>query len=394
MIRQQNFKIFFFLVALESLAANFAHPMTPTIIKNLGLPASMFGTAFAAMSFTNFLFSPFWGKLSAKTGSKMILSLCCVGYGIGQFAFAMATTQTTVLIARCISGFFVGGVVTCFLTMILNTAPPEKRGSYLTICATLTTVFGAFGYLVGGLFGDVSILLTFSLQSITLAICGVGFYFFCVDDLKEKQQIHLVEVFKESNPLPPLFDSRKFMKGSLVFLIYMVLLSSIASTAYDQAFNYYIKDIFGFTSSINGIIKALVGFISLTANFTVCMWILKKTNVARSVLFILAGCSLSVLCLLLSKDMTMFMIFNLVFFAFNAIYVPLLQDLVSKQCTKENMNHLMGFYNSMKSLGMVIGGLLAGFIYTYGPTLPFIMASSLFGVAILLGIAHLKQKKY
>lgn len=392
MTKQQNFKLFFFLVALESLAANFAHPMTPTIIKNLGLPASMFGTAFAAMSFTNFLFSPFWGKLSAKIGSKIILSLCCVGYGVGQFAFAMATTQTTVLIARCISGFFVGGIVTCFLTMILNTAPIEKRGSYLTICATLTTVFGAFGYLVGGLFGDVSILLTFALQSTTLALCGLGFYLFCVDDLKVKQKIHLIEIFKESNPLPPLFDSRKFMEGSLVFLIYMVLLASIASTAYDQAFNYYIKDIFGFTSSINGIIKALVGFISLTANFTICMWILKKTNVARSVLFILAGCSLSVLALLLSQDMVMFMVFNLVFFAFNAVYVPLLQDLVSKECTKENMNHLMGFYNSMKSLGMVLGGLLAGFIYTYGANLPFMMASSLFAITVILGFVHLRKR--
>ena len=56
-----NLLLYYIVVAIESLAANLAHPITPTLIHNLNLPDYMFGLMFAGMSVTNFLFSPFWG---------------------------------------------------------------------------------------------------------------------------------------------------------------------------------------------------------------------------------------------------------------------------------------------------------------------------------------------
>ncbi len=53
-----HFQLFFIAVALESLAANFAHPITPTLIKNLQLPDYSFGMLYAGMAFTNFCFLP------------------------------------------------------------------------------------------------------------------------------------------------------------------------------------------------------------------------------------------------------------------------------------------------------------------------------------------------
>ena len=55
---------FFTVLFVFNMAANFAHPVTPTIIKELGLNDYMFGMALAAMMVCNFLFSPFWGKIA------------------------------------------------------------------------------------------------------------------------------------------------------------------------------------------------------------------------------------------------------------------------------------------------------------------------------------------
>ncbi|NCC54699.1 MAG: MFS transporter, partial [Erysipelotrichia bacterium] len=101
-------KLFFAFMALESLAANFAHPITPTLIKQLALPDYAFGVLFAGMAFTNFLFSPLWAKQVRKLGSKKVLGICCVGYGFGQAMFALMKTLPTILCARLLSGFFVG----------------------------------------------------------------------------------------------------------------------------------------------------------------------------------------------------------------------------------------------------------------------------------------------
>ena len=97
-------------VCLHSLAANFAHPVTPTIIKNLGLGDYMFGLAFAGMAGTSFLFSPFWGKLADYVQSRTILLIGNLGYAVGQILFSMGDSEWSIMLARFVSGFFVGGV--------------------------------------------------------------------------------------------------------------------------------------------------------------------------------------------------------------------------------------------------------------------------------------------
>ena len=137
---------FFMIVCLQSMAANFAHPVTPTIIQNLGLGDYMFGLAFAGMAGTSFLFSPFWGKLADYVQSRTILLICNLGYAVGQILFSLGTTEVTIMMARFVSGFFVGGVNVCMLTYTVNMSAPEQRGSHLTIQATAVTVAGTFGY--------------------------------------------------------------------------------------------------------------------------------------------------------------------------------------------------------------------------------------------------------
>ena len=113
-LSKYHLQLFFFAVALESLAANFAHPITPTLIQNLQLPDYSFGMLYAGMAFTNFLFSPFWAKQVTRMGSRRVLGICCVGYGIGQLLFAIMKTLPTIMLARLLSGFFVGGITVSY----------------------------------------------------------------------------------------------------------------------------------------------------------------------------------------------------------------------------------------------------------------------------------------
>jgi hypothetical protein len=53
-----RFAAFFTAMIVFNLAANFAHPVTPTVIQELQLHDYMFGVALAVMLITNFLLSP------------------------------------------------------------------------------------------------------------------------------------------------------------------------------------------------------------------------------------------------------------------------------------------------------------------------------------------------
>ena len=64
---------FFVAMTLFHAAASFAHPVTPTIIQNLGLKDYMFGLMLATMMLANFLMSPFWGKINLYISSRQSL---------------------------------------------------------------------------------------------------------------------------------------------------------------------------------------------------------------------------------------------------------------------------------------------------------------------------------
>ena len=75
---KMRFFAFFAAMVVFNLAANFAHPVTPTVIQELHLHDYMFGVALAVMLITNFLLSPFWGKINNYISSRLSLLICCL----------------------------------------------------------------------------------------------------------------------------------------------------------------------------------------------------------------------------------------------------------------------------------------------------------------------------
>ena len=54
---------------------------------------------------------------------------------------------------------------------------------------------------------------------------------------------------------------------------------------------------------------------------------------------------------------------------------------------------MMGFYQSMNSLGGIFGALFAGLIYAQGPMLPFILAFVAFGISTVIGFIYMAKYK-
>ncbi|MBR3693699.1 MAG: MFS transporter [Erysipelotrichales bacterium] len=373
----------FIFVVVYSLFANFAHPVTPTFIQNLGLPDYMFGVAFACMSTTNFLFSPFWGKISRGIGSSKVLGVCYLGYALAQYIFGAATTQWQIMAARLIGGFFISGITVNQILYVLDNSEEGRAGQNLARQVTLNVVVAAFGFMVGGLLGDISIKLAFTAQVVGLASIGIAHFIF-LDDNKEKiEKLDLKDALAHSNPFQAIIDGREILTVMIVIFLVVSLSTSFATTCYEQCFNYYIKDQFGFPPSMNGMLKAAVGMITLLANMTICNYLLKKTNIIKTVLPVLVVCFAMMISIIVLEDIVPFIIMNVVFFGFNAIYQPLLQAMINILVKKEENGMLTGLYNSMRSLGNMGGSLLAGFIYGVGPKMSFVVSAIAFAIAIV-----------
>ena len=388
-----RFFLFFIAMSLFHLSANFVHPVTPTLIKNLNQPEYMFGLMFAVMTITNFALSPFWGKINLYISSRLSLLICCVSYALCQLGFAYSVNQLQLLTVRALAGIFIGGITVSLLTYVVNAAKPEDQGKYLIYTATNQSVVAAFGYLVGGMVGEYSILLTFWLQAIILCIAGVLFRFGCASDKCIDEKISMKQLARDANPLQAFFEGKYFMTAAFVMLFVINALINLGNTGFDQAFNYYLKDQLNLTSSYNGIIKAVVGFVSFVANMSLCLWIIRKTNVKKSMVVLLLGCTAVSVATVLPLSLRLFMVFGVLVYTGYSVIVPVLQDMVANLSDPAQKNLVMGFFNATRSIGSIIGALAAGFIYGIHAKLPFLCVALSYGLSILVAVLFLTHRR-
>ena len=388
-----RFIAFFFTMVIFNLAANYAHPVTPTVIQELNLHDYMFGVALAAMMFTNFLLSPFWGKINNYISSRLSLLICCCGYGIAQLWFAYATTEFMIILARMFAGLFTGGVFVSFMTYVVNVSKPEDQGKFLTYTATIKSVASAFGYMIGGFLGEISVRLSFLVQAGTLIAVAIMFFFICQPDGNSSlKEVSGKQLLKEANPFQAFIDSRYFMSVGFVLLFAVNILINFGNTGFDQAFNYYLKDELGLTSSYNGIVKAAVGFISFAANMTLCIWIINKTKIKRSMVMLVLACALSALGVTVFSNIALFIAFSVIVYAGYSVSVPVLQSMVAGLAKPAQKNLVMGFFNATQSLGSIAGSLTAGFIYSVHVKLPFVCTFVIYGLGVLAAIGYMTYK--
>ena len=389
-----RFTLYCLVMVLYGLASNFAHPVTPTIIQELRLHDYMFGVALAMMLGAQFLFSPFWGKLNQFLSSRTSLLIGCCGYGLAQLGFALATTEGMIICARFVAGMFVGAVMVSMLTYIVNAARPEDQPRYLTYSATIQSVAGAFGYLIGGVLGEFSVRMTFFLQSGTLIVTGVLFYLVCLPDADCKQERPAPrQLLRDANPVRAFVDCRGFMTGTFVLLFAVNVLINFANTGFDQAFNYFLKDQLGLTSAYNGVIKAAVGLVSFVSNLTLCIWIIRRTDNARSLTLLVALCALAALGTLAAPGIGLFVSCSVLVYAGYSVSLPVLQNMVATQSGAGQKNLVMGCYNATKSLGSIAGSLTAGFIYAANVRLPFAVTALIYAVGVAVAAAYLVRRR-
>ena len=387
-MRRPSLNRFFILMFLQVLAANMVHPVTPTFLTQLGMPSFMFGAAFAAMSFTNFLFCPFWGRVSDSIGRVRTMVITMLGYAGGQLLFLYGTTIPQILLARLAAGMFSGGCTVCFMAYVADVSEPERCGRFMAVCAALTSAGTAAGYLVGGVLGDRSVHLAFWVQFVLLCLAAAGMGVLLRDgSFYEKRHLHLARAI---NPLSAFSDARHLIDRRMALFLFTVFLACFASTAYDNAFNYYIKDQFAFPPSYNGYIYAVVGLVGIVVNMTLGMWVQRNTNCRFSLAAIFGLTSVTLFTSLLIGRIGPYIAVNMLFYVFSSMYLPLQQALVIRDGRAEH-GKISGVFSSVRAVGMVTGSLSAGLLYEAAPRLPLTVCAAAFAATAFATFRNYKQ---
>ena len=118
------------------------------------------------------------------------------------------------------------------------------------------------------------------------------------------------------------------------------------------------------------------------------MYLQRNTDINKTFLYILAVCTALICSVLIFHGQIIFIAVYIIYSSVMVLRLPLLQGMAAAQASPETSNAVMGFYQSMNSLGGIFGALFAGLIYSKNPMYPFILAFIAFLAATLIGLIY------
>lgn len=384
--------IIFFTVFLYLVGFGVVIPILPILSRNFGASALQTGALLAVYSLMQFMFSPFWGRLSDRWGRRPILLFCLLGETAAYILFAQARTLEWLFIARILAGFF-GASISTASAYISDITPKHERSKGM---ALIGVAFG-LGFVVGPALGGGLAVWGGSINSAphfdtsfaaywVSALCLLNFLFgvkFLKESLNEKSES--AEKKKRFSVMWHYLNLKTVGPLMTVFMLCSLAMSSMEATLIlfmGEKFQWEVKQVsFGF---------AYIGVIMIfTQGFLVRRllpkWGERKVLTLGVLLLALGLGGIAVAGNLATMGVTMTLLA-----LGNGLANPANLGSISLLTSSTEQGAALGVTQSMASLGRILGPLLGGYLYQQlAITSPFIASGllALIGFAIVILIS-------
>jgi DHA1 family multidrug resistance protein-like MFS transporter len=388
--------IVFIIYLFQGIIHNLGHPITPDMVKTLGIQDLWFGVFFALMSLGLALGGLFWGILGDTYNKKTLILIGLIIYSIGQYVFGNVHILPIMVIARFISGFAVASLLTLLLSYLIEKSEPMHKTRNIAFGAAILALGASVGYMIGGrlpdllAFFDVENIVSqaeiiFLIQAVLNVVLALSIYL-SLDDCH----------FDVSKTQPTMLEGIKSigkLNVNLIIFLFSLTLISIAAINISKYIEVYIADLgygakgigdFVFVTGIVGILTTLLIVpivIKLKRNFTVMLMI----NVLSAFLIFLTFRIENVMLALY----TIFMLYVIL----KNIYAPFETSYIAGFAQEGEHSKMMGIRQFFFAIGFVIGPLIGGFIYEINPLLVFDLSVVLFILGFVLLIIINKRIK-
>jgi len=308
------------------------------------------------------------GAWSDRIGRKPMLVTSIFSTAIGWFIFAAAPSIPFLFLGRIVDGLAAGNfpIAQSYLSDLSKT-DKERTANFGLIGA----VFGV-GFILGPFLGGVLAHFGPSVPFWAvggLALCNA----FMAMRILPETHIHRSSVKISVNPFIPL---RRAITDIPLRINYTAwLLFGFAIATYQSVFSLYMRDIFGFTEFLTGVIFGATGvIIAFNQGFAMKhIWLRYfKEPVLELTMLLLFSVGFILL------DTHILWIFGigllLTTFGHSVLRVVMTSQIVGAS-GKDRRGEVLGILSSVTSLSMTIAPLIAGILYEANTSLPFILSA-------------------
>jgi DHA1 family multidrug resistance protein-like MFS transporter len=365
-------------------------PLLPFYVSHFGASGSTMGLLMSIYSIMQFIFAPFWGRLSDRVGRKPVLLIGVSGYAVSFAVMAFAPNVVILIVARALAGILSSATLPTAMAYIADTTEAKDRSRGVGLMGAAMGVGMIFGPALGGLLAGANLPLPAWLLGLMQTMVdpdtgrminlSVPFFFAGLLALVTLPVIHLAlpeslhQALRRDQPRPQgsrLSQLGTALKSPLGFLYLMALLLSFALANLEGVLGLYAKDQFSLGPERIGLLMGAMGILSVIQQGFLIGPLTRKFGEERVLQGGLIVSMLGFLGLALLHNVWGMVVFVLIFNVGNVLLQPSVTSLISQRTLPEQQGAAMGSNNAFQSLGRAVGPLWAGFAYDLTPTLSF-----------------------
>lgn len=378
--------IIFITIFIDLVGFGIILPILPFYAETFGANATQIGLMAASFSLMQFIFAPFWGRLSDRVGRRPIIIMSLFFSSISLVFFGAAQNLIMLFAARIFAGIFMANF-SAAQAYIADITTPEERAKGMGLVGAAFGLGFIFGPSIGGLLSSQHILL--GLENLFLSLTNIDItgmltshpyqipaYFAAV--LAFINTLGAIKYLPESRSAEDLVAAKieqktghsrlELMKKSVLdpvvgLFVILYFLITLAFANLEATFALFTERVHHYSSADNGYLFAYIGVVIAFVQGGLIGPLTKRFKEAP---VLIAGLLIQGTAFLFlpytTSLMTLLIVIGLLS-AGNGLTNPTLQSLISRNTDKNKQGGVLGITQSFGSLARVIGPAWGGFFF-------------------------------
>ena len=362
---KHNFIVILIANFLVAASATMIMPFLSLYIDTLGNFSDNYvqkwaGFIFAATFVTALLMSPIWGRIADKHGYKPIMIINCFGIALSIFLMGYIQNVEQFFLLRLFMGVVTGFIPTS-MAFISKHTPKEIAGKTLGTLQIGSVGGTLFGPVLGGLLADaVGFKYTFVLTAVAIVVAAVIVILFVHEpEIIAKKKS---DTYSRKNVIWAIFHHR------LIFNVMLVAtLIQIGNFSIQPLLSLYVSNLTAAqeVAFLAGITFSAAGLGNiLFARF----WgkLSDQLGYEKVLTYLLIGCVLFVVPQAFVTSLWQLIVLRLCFGIVSGGLIPITAALIRREAPIQIQGEIMGYNQSFRFAGNIIGPVLGGLISGIG----------------------------
>lgn len=376
-ISAESRTILFLTVFIHLLGFGIIIPLLPYYAETYGATGLTVGLLTTSFSFSQFVFAPFWGRLSDRVGRRPILIGSLLLTGVSYLVYAAAGSLALLFASRILAGV-AGAVLSTAQAYVADTTTPENRTKGMGLIGAAFGMGFIFGPAIGGVLSRWGFAAP-AYASASLALAAAVFAFLRLPE----------SLPREARAGAAARRSRTTLREALArpavgTVLGLFFVATLCFSGMETILALFCQRFYGWGPHEIGYLFAYVGVVAASMQLRIVGALARRFGERALVRAGLALMGAAFVTAGLVPPLALFLLVMGAIAVASGLMTPSLSGLISIATPADEQGGILGVYQSLGSLARAAGPFLGGLAFdVVSPGAPLWMAGIGLGLAAL-----------